>query len=103
MLRKIAVAAALVLAGCATRPTSAPPPTVPPPPPPVEVQIIGINDFHGNLETPASPPSVRMADGTVLKERLGGAAALAATVRRLRQANSITVSAGDLIGASPLV
>ena len=104
MLKKIAVAAALVLGGgCATRQTPAPPPTVRPPPPPVEVQIIGINDFHGNLETPTSPPSVRMADGTVLKERLGGAAALAATVKQLRQANSITVSAGDLIGASPLV
>ncbi len=44
-----------------------------------------------------------MADGSLLKERLGGAAALAATVKRLRQPNSITVSAGDLIGASPLV
>ncbi len=67
------------------------------------MQIIGINDFHGNLETPSSPASVRMADGSILKERLGGAAALAATVKRLRQPNSITVSAGDLIGASPLV
>lgn len=98
MRRRIAVVAALVLAGCTSQPKP-----VPPPPPPVEVQIIGINDFHGNLETPAAPPSVRMADGSVLKERLGGAAALAATVKRLRQANSITVSAGDLIGASPLV
>ncbi len=102
MLKKIAVAAALFLAGCTTQPKPVPP-TVPPPAAPVEVQIIGINDFHGNLETPTSPPSVRMADGSILKERLGGAAALAATVKRLRQPNSITVSAGDLIGASPLV
>ena len=102
MLKKIAVAAALFLAGCTTPPRPVPP-TVPPPAAPVEVQIIGINDFHGNLETPSSPPSVRLADGSILKERLGGAAALAATVKRLRQLNSITVSAGDLIGASPLV
>ena len=103
MLRKIAAVAALFLAGCTTQPAPVPPPTVPPPPPPVEVQIIGINDFHGNLETPSAPPSVRMADGTLLKERLGGASALASTVKKLRQPNSITVSAGDLIGASPLV
>ena len=102
MLKKIAVAAGLFLAGCTTQPKPVPP-TVPPPTAPVEVQIIGINDFHGNLETPASPPSVRMADGSILKERLGGAAALASTLKRVRQPNSITVSAGDLIGASPLV
>ena len=102
MLKKIAVAAALFVAGCTTQPKTVPP-TVSPPAEPVEVQIIGINDFHGNLETPTSPPRVRMADGSILKERLGGAVALAATVKRLRQPNSITVSAGDLIGASPLV
>ena len=101
MLKKIGVAAGLVLAGCSTSPRTVAPPT--PPAPPVEVQIIGINDFHGNLETPSASPSMRMADGTVLKGRLGGAAALGATIRRLRQAYSITVSAGDLIGASPLV
>ena len=102
MLKKIAVAAALFLAGCTTQPKPVPS-IIPTPAAPVEVQIIGLNDFHGNLETPTSPPSVRMADGGVLNERLGGAAALAATVKRLRQPNSITVSAGDLIGASPLV
>jgi 5'-nucleotidase len=105
MLKKIAVAAALLLAGCTSRPAPAPLPTVPPPPPPLEVQIIGINDFHGNLETPTSTASVLMADGSTLSERMGGAAAMAATVKRLRDGkpNSITVSAGDLIGASPLV
>ena len=102
MLKKIAVAAALFLAGCTTQPKSVAP-VAPTPSAPIEVQIIGINDFHGNLETPASPPSVLLADGSILKEQLGGAAALASTVKRLRQPHSITVSAGDLIGASPLV
>ena len=101
MLKTIAVAAALLLAGCTTRPT----PVTSEFPRPIGVQIIAINDFHGNLETPAMPPSVRLINGRILKERLGGAAALAATVKRVREEheNSITVSAGDLIGASPLV
>ena len=101
MLRRIAVAAALLaLTGCVTRPT---PPT--PSAAPIEVQIIGINDFHGNLETPRGPQKIRLANGQDLNANLGGAAALEATVKRLREghANTITVSAGDLIGASPLV
>ncbi|RIV82160.1 bifunctional metallophosphatase/5'-nucleotidase [Aurantiacibacter xanthus] len=69
---------------------------------PVTVQILAINDFHGNLETPLSP--THFADGDKLRQsRLGGAAQLAATVEHLRTGNSITVAAGDLIGASPLV
>lgn len=101
MLRKIVAAAgALALAGCVTRP--APPPPVPAP---VEVQIIGLNDFHGNLEIPKGTQTVALADGSALNARLGGAAAIASTVSQLREgkANTITVAAGDLIGATPLV
>jgi 5'-nucleotidase len=72
---------------------------------PVEVQILGLNDFHGNLETPRDPVPLRNADGATAKLRAGGAAQLAATLKRLRsgQAQSVTVAAGDLIGATPLV
>ena len=101
MLRRIvAAAAALALAGCVTRPS---PPA--PPAPPVEVQIIGLNDFHGNLETPKGIQKVALADGGELNARLGGAAAIASTVKGLREgkANTITVAAGDLVGATPLV
>ncbi|WP_338504699.1 bifunctional metallophosphatase/5'-nucleotidase [Sphingomonas kaistensis] len=72
---------------------------------PVEVQILGLNDFHGNLETPRDPVPLRRADGTTAKIRAGGAAQLAATLKRLRtgQAETVTVAAGDLIGATPLV
>lgn len=105
MIRRFVAAGLLVLGGCvaATRPTAPQQPARTAPP--VEVQIIGLNDFHGNLETPQAPVSVVMADGAELKQRLGGAAAVAATAKRLRQGrpHSITVSAGDLIGASPLV
>jgi 5'-nucleotidase len=102
MIRRLTAAlAALALAGCAAR--VAPPASVAPAAP-IEVQILAINDFHGNLETPPQPVSVRQADGTVLKARLGGAAQLASALDRARQGhpNSITVAAGDLIGASPL-
>ena len=103
MFRKAVVVALLALAGCSTRPLAPVAPVAPAAP--IEVQIIGLNDFHGNLETPSSAPSILMADGGVLKERVGGAATIAATVKRLRegQAHTITVSAGDLIGATPLV
>jgi len=69
----------------------------------VEVQILGLNDFHGNLETPEG--TVTVTDGPRQETvRAGGAAQLAAKLAELRasHANSITVAAGDLIGASPL-
>ncbi|QZH75080.1 MAG: bifunctional metallophosphatase/5'-nucleotidase [Erythrobacter sp.] len=69
---------------------------------PVTVQILAINDFHGNLETPQSETWF-MQDGVERRVRLGGAAQLAATLAALRSGNSVTVAAGDLIGASPLI
>jgi 5'-nucleotidase len=71
---------------------------------PVEVQILAFNDFHGNLQTP-DPVEVTEADGTKHKIVTGGAAHLAAALAGLRigHANTITVSAGDTIGASPLI
>ena len=71
---------------------------------PREVQILAINDFHGNIETPPDPVAITQADGSIVKARVGGAAQLASALERARQGhpNSITVAAGDLIGASPL-
>lgn len=101
IIRAIGAAPLLALAACATSAEQ----RVATPTQPVEVQIIALNDFHGNLEAPRSPVTFQRADGTQLKQRMGGVEALAATVQRLRgeAAHSITVSAGDLIGASPLV
>lgn len=61
---------------------------------PVELQILAINDFHGNIATSSS------SFGGV-----GRADYLAANVRAAEADadHSIFVSAGDLIGASPLV
>jgi 5'-nucleotidase len=101
MIRKFAAAlAALVLSACAAQ--------VSPPAPiaraPVEVQILAFNDFHGNLQTP-DPVEVTEPDGTRHKIVTGGVAHLAAALAGLRagHANTITVSAGDTIGASPLI
>ena len=66
----------------------------------VEVQVLALNDFHGNL-LPPSGSSGRVGP-TVLA---GGAEYLATHVKNLEATNrnSLVVSAGDLIGASPLV
>lgn len=97
MMRKLFAAPVAFLAACTTVPQQQA--TAP-----VEVQILAFNDFHGNLETPP-PVDVTEADGTKHKIVSGGAAHLAAALAGLRAGhrNSITVSAGDTIGASPLM
>jgi 5'-nucleotidase len=99
--RFAAAIAALALSACAAH--------VEPPAPvarqvPIEVQILAFNDFHGNLQTP-EPVEVIEADGTKHKIATGGVAHLAAALSGLRagHANTVTVSAGDTIGASPLI
>ena len=84
-----------LLAACAATPREiASPPAAQGP---VEVQILAINDFHGNLEPPNL--TVPASDGPV---PAGGAAYLAGALKQARIANSVTVAAGDLIGASPI-
>lgn len=73
---------------------------------PVEVHLLAINDFHGNLDPPSG--GARMfnpADpGRWSSVPAGGAARLATAVKQLsEQPNAIMVAAGDLIGASPLL
>jgi 5'-nucleotidase len=68
------------------------------------VQLLAINDFHGNLQPP-SGSSGRIAVGPGQMVNAGGAEYLATWIKSLRttNANTITVGAGDLIGASPLI
>ena len=74
---------------------------------PVELRILAINDFHGNLRPP--PGGILIADPDDKTKRImvpaGGSEAMATLVRQLREGhkNSIFVAAGDLIGASPLL
>jgi 5'-nucleotidase len=72
---------------------------------PAEVQILAINDFHGNLEAPKNYIEAPLADGIKVKVPAGGVAYLASTAKALRkdQKYSVTVSAGDMIGAAPLI
>jgi 5'-nucleotidase len=67
----------------------------------VNVQILAINDFHGNLEAIPSTSS----SGRVETTPAGGAEYLATHIANLRalNPNTVVVSAGDLIGASPLL
>ena len=73
----------------------------------VNVQILGINDFHGNLKPPAgSSGRVGPGPGGVpAAVTAGGAEYLATHLHTLEATNPNTmiVSAGDLIGASPLL
>ena len=90
----------LTLAACATVPREA----AEAPAAREQVQILALNDFHGNLEVPAGTTTYT-AGGQQQRETLGGAARLGSTLTRLREghANTVTVAAGDLIGGSPLV
>ena len=100
--------------------------------PTMDIQILSFNDFHGNLEPPAgssgrlvvdhyldttvTPNRVldvtsdgQQADGRPVAANpagsLGGAEYLATHLKEARQGhpNTLTVAAGDLIGASPLL
>ena len=73
----------------------------------VELRILAINDFHGNLRPP--PEGIRITDPNDKTKKItvpaGGAEHMATLVRQLRQdhQNTIFVAAGDLIGASPFL
>jgi 5'-nucleotidase len=102
-LRSLVFAVAILLAGCAA-PQVATRPVASPVAAPIEVQILAFNDFHGNIVAPP-PIEVTAPDGTRSMLASGGVARLARALTDERRGHpySITVSAGDLIGASPLV
>lgn len=82
--------------------------------PTLDIQLLSFNDFHGNLEPPAGsggrvitdhridPVTGRPVDVTV---DAGGVEYLATKLQELRKGhkNSLTVAAGDIVGASPLL
>ncbi|MFE3172048.1 bifunctional metallophosphatase/5'-nucleotidase [Amycolatopsis sp. NPDC059090] len=69
-----------------------------------DVRIIAFNDLHGNLEPPSgSSGRITLPDGS--KVDAGGAAYLATHVKQLEAQvrNSMVLSSGDNIGASPVI
>jgi 5'-nucleotidase len=65
----------------------------------VNVQILAVNDFHGNLQPPSG------SSGRIGSVNAGGVEYLATHLASLRalNPNTVVVSAGDMIGASPLL
>jgi 2',3'-cyclic-nucleotide 2'-phosphodiesterase (5'-nucleotidase family) len=89
--------------------------------PTMDIQILSFNDFHGNLEPPtgssgrlvldhrldtSTPPKVvDVTSDTLVPPGLGGVEYLSTHLAQAREGHpySLTVAAGDLIGASPLL
>jgi 5'-nucleotidase len=73
----------------------------------VDVKILAVNDFHGNLRPPAGGIRITDPDDKTRKITVpaGGAEHMATLAKQLRQgaSNTIFVAAGDLIGASPFL
>ncbi len=82
----------------------------------MDLQILSFNDFHGNLEPPSGSSgrivvdhrldtSVTPAKAVDVTQDVGGVEYLATHLAQARQGhpNSLTVAAGDIIGASPLL
>ena len=109
-LRRIAAGAALsalALAG-ATGVAQADLGAEPSGPKPVEVQLLALNDFHGNLEAPSgSSGRTQIGPASTQTVNSGGVEFLATQLAQLaeqqKKHNTVTVAAGDLIGASPLL
>ncbi|MFI6293546.1 bifunctional metallophosphatase/5'-nucleotidase [Nonomuraea sp. NPDC050790] len=68
----------------------------------VPVRLLALNDFHGHLEPPTGS-SGRIVDEHGQTVDAGGAAYVAAHMKRLSDRNTIGVAQGDLIGATPLI
>jgi 5'-nucleotidase len=115
-----ATAVALAVAGPGSPATAAPQAPSTPNGPTLDIQLLSFNDFHGNLEAPTGS-SGRLITGHALPSGatkptdittdaltppgVGGVEYLATHLAQARVGHpySLTVAAGDLIGASPLL
>lgn len=86
-----------LLAGCATATRQVAPA-------PIKLQVLGFNDFHGNLEPPHQSVDVVTASGKPDRIPVGGAAYFADAIDRYRATNpnTLVLSAGDMFGGSPI-
>jgi 5'-nucleotidase len=115
-IRHLPIKSAIILcgilftAGCAFDAKKSPPPSsvnAANTAPVVTFKLIAFNDFHGNLKTPSL--RVPVPDATqpagLRFENAGGVEQFAAVVKSLKakNPNNVTVSAGDMVGATPLL
>ncbi|WP_373990717.1 bifunctional UDP-sugar hydrolase/5'-nucleotidase [Duganella sp. BuS-21] len=91
----LAASLAIVLAGCASRPAA---------PNLTEIQLVTLNDFHGNLEA-SKYTWDSVAGGGERVIQAGGIDTLGAALQAWRKQDPelLLVGAGDLIGASPAI
>ena len=84
--------------------------------PMIKIQVLSFNDFHGNLEPPAGSSGRVLTDHALsttagvtsavnVNTDAGGVEYLATHLREARRGhpNTVTVAAGDVVGASPLL
>jgi len=81
--------------------------------PTMDIQILSFNDFHGNLEPPAGSSGRIVVDHRLdangkpvdVTQNVGGVEYLSTHLAEARKGHphSLTVAAGDIIGASPLL
>ncbi len=100
------ICSVFAVAGCATD-SRGPQAPLAPATGTVDVKIIGFNDFHGNLKAPSlrvPVPDPAQSTGFRL-EPAGGVEQFSALIQSLREKNRnhIVVSAGDMVGATPLM
>lgn len=109
-----ATAVTLAMAGAGASASAAPTGPTTPNGPTMDIQLLSFNDFHGNLEAPTgssgrlvtghtlAPGATKPADAT---QDVGGVEYLATHLAKAREGHpyTLTVAAGDLIGASPLL
>src|SRR5215475_680337 len=72
----------------------------------MQVRVLAFNDFHGNLQSPGTFGVQAGGPGTaIVNQPAGGVDFLAGYVaaQKAGHPNSVEVSAGDVIGASPLI
>ena len=98
---------ATLVASCAQLPANLPAPVAKAASATVEVKIIAFNDFHGNLRTPSlrvPVPDATQSTGMRF-DPAGGIEQFSALVQSLKAKNKnfAVVSAGDMVGATPLL
>ncbi len=97
----VSIGVLALLAGCVATPSPAAISGAP-----VQINLLAINDFHGNLDPPSGGARIFNPANPARWDTApaGGAPRLASAIKELSaRPNTIMVAAGDLIGASPLL